>query len=158
MSKFENRLARGSALSKNKGIMIKICNVSFVVLSHSLPRDPEWSKKIWPFEIYLIRMIYKKTNLVVILYKIISYCRIVYHRELSWASRSIAWWYQMNHQGKVMTSLINQDVFGISISLLLDQRHKCYTIRRVFSRGTNQLSMIFFEKLKEMPQNSSNIN
>ena len=128
---------------------------SFLTIYVQIPKQ---RKKIWPFELYLIRMIYKKSNLVVILYKMISYCRIVYHRELSWASRSIAWWYQMNHQGKVMTSLINQDVFAISISLLLDQRHKCYTIRRVSSRGTNQLSMIFSEKPKEMPQNITNIN
>ena len=79
----------------------------FIVFLQPLPRDPELRKKIWPFELYLIRMIYKKSNLVVILYKIVSYRRLLNNRELSWGSRPIAWCYQLNLEGKLMTSLIN---------------------------------------------------
>ena len=72
MTKFENRLSDASSRTNSKGIMIEICMVTIIVFSHTLPANPELRKKLWPFELYVIRMIYKKANLVVILYKIIS--------------------------------------------------------------------------------------
>ena len=95
MSKCAKKNTGGTEGDRNKWIMVKICKVMFIVFLQPLPRDPELRKKIWPFELYLIRMIYKKTNLVVILYKIISYRRLLNNRELSWGSRPIAWWYQL---------------------------------------------------------------
>ena len=77
MSKFKKIYMRWTTLVRIKWIMIKICNVSFIVFSPFLPRDPELCKKIWPFEIYIIRMIYKKAYLVIFLSKIITYRRQV---------------------------------------------------------------------------------
>ena len=31
----------GSARTKDKGIMIEICNVTFIVFSHTVPKNPE---------------------------------------------------------------------------------------------------------------------
>ena len=101
MSKIENLLADSSAQTNSNQILIQLFIMGLIVFSHTLPATPELCKKLWPFELYLIRMIYKKTNLVVILYKIISYCRLVNNRELSWGSRPIACWYQLNLQDKL---------------------------------------------------------
>ena len=107
ISKFENQISERFSWSKSKVIMTEICIDTFLVFSHTLPANPELCKKLWPVELYVIRMIFKKIYLVVILYKINSYRRLLNNRELSWGSRSIAWCYQLNLEGKLMTSLIN---------------------------------------------------
>ena len=84
MSKSEKQNPKEPTIDRNKGTMIKMCKGSFIVCSHTLLKDPELCKKLWPFELYVIRMIYKKAYLVVFLSQIRPYKRYVNIRIQFW--------------------------------------------------------------------------
>ena len=54
-----------------------VFSVSSLVFSPIRRKNNLYSKEIWPFELYVIRMIYKKAYLVVFLSQIIIYKRYV---------------------------------------------------------------------------------
>ena len=54
-----------------------VFSVSSLVFSPIRRKNHLYSKEIWPFELYVIRMIYKKAYLVVFLSQIIIYKRYV---------------------------------------------------------------------------------